>query len=210
MPKEISVFLDKHGNTAKLTECGTISVFARNKEEWHLVSEKDFTLKDIAAMKDLRTKMEELLDLLGDCKIFVGSEITGIPYFLLDKAKCSIWECKGKPFEFLDHILQKEEEALAQKPQPMNKPSFEELSIGYYRVNLKDIQENSTQLTTKQVLLPFLRKGEFNTLDIICNHVPRWLEGEALAGAFTIQTSELEKNKIKVTLSKPTQIHAIN
>lgn len=219
MSAEIAVFVDREGNTAKLTERGKIVVFVRKRGKWHIAREKEFTLKEIHGMVDLRRKMEELLNFLDDCKVFVGFGISGIPYFILDKVKCSIWEWEGKPFEFLDFILQKEEEAYVQKHQAMLKtqdsknkdnakakdvlkPCFVEITPGNYSIFLKEIQESNTLITTKQVLLPFIRRGKFNSIEMICNHLPQWLEGEASLNRLMLKVDELEANKLKVMISK--------
>ncbi|WP_041444838.1 Fe-only nitrogenase accessory AnfO family protein [Syntrophobotulus glycolicus] len=218
MPAEIAVFVDREGNTTKLTDRGKIVVFVRKRGKWHIAREKEFTLKQIHGMIDFRLKMEELLDFLGDCKVFVGFAISGIPYFILDKAKCSIWEWEGKPFEFLDYILQKEEESYLQKQatpkadisknkdnmksKDIQKPCFVEITPGNYSIFLKEIQESSTQVTTKQVLLPFIRRGKFNSIEMVCNHLPKWLEGEATLNSLMLKVSELEANKVKVMISK--------
>lgn len=44
------------------------------------------------------------------CKIFVGSEIKGIPYNVLDKMGFNTWELEGYPKEFLGFVFDSEEE----------------------------------------------------------------------------------------------------
>jgi Fe-only nitrogenase accessory protein AnfO len=223
MSAEIAVFVDSDGNTAKLTERGKIVVFVRKRGKWHIAREKEFTLKNIRGMIGLRTKMEELLNFMSDCKVFVGFGISGIPYFILDKVKCSIWEWEGKPFEFLDYILQKEEEAHVRKHQAahdvsknkdssknkdVQKPCFVEVSPGNYSIFLKEIQESNTAMTTKQVLLPFIRRGKFNSIEMICNHIPQWLEGEARLSGLSLNVSALEANKVKVVILKNQEVNS--
>jgi Fe-only nitrogenase accessory protein AnfO len=207
MPHDIAVFLDKEGKTTCLTEQGRITVFTRKQGKWNLSREKEFTLQDVQGMTDFRVKMEELLEFLAECKILVGLKINGIPSVLLDKAKCKIWEYEGEPLEFLDTILKLEEEVLVcsnddTQDQAIEKPFFIEISPGNYYVSVKEIQENNNRITTKQVLQPFMRQGQFHTLEIICNHVPQWLEGVVLTGSYAMQISKQEEDLVKVVLSK--------
>jgi hypothetical protein len=43
--------------------------------------------------------------------------------------------------------------------------------------------------------MPFLQQGNFHSLEIICHHLPQWLEGEALARNYTLKTFNREKAK---------------
>ncbi|NLI91169.1 MAG: nitrogenase [Peptococcaceae bacterium] len=198
MPHEIAVFLDAEGKTTNLTGQGKVTVYARRMGKWHSSREMDFSLEDVQDMTDLRIRMQELLAFLLECRILAGSRINGIPAVILDQAKCRVWELEGKPAEFLDYILREEEnlwiEINKKKEEMIEIPSFIEMSPGNYTVSVKEIQENNTSLTTKQILLPFLRQGNFSTLEIICNHIPQWIEGEAIANNFTIETLIREEN----------------
>lgn len=72
---------------------------------------------------------------------------------------------------------------------------------GRYQISLKEIQEGNTGITTKQALLPFIRKGEFYELEVLCSHVPPWLEAELAAGNLRKEKSMIG-NEIKITITK--------
>ncbi len=208
-PAEIAVFLGDNGNTTKFYGEGRIVIFVQENNSWRVSREKRFSLKEIQEMMDFRQKMEETLVFLDQCKVFVGSSITGMPYYFLEKAKCSVWECDGIPYDFLDYVQLQEEisaEKTCKKGQQQEKSSvdssFIETTPGNYSISIKGIQEKSVQLTSKQVLLPFLRRGSFESLEIICNHMPIWLEEEVLRRRISLQTKELSRNQVKITLKK--------
>jgi Fe-only nitrogenase accessory protein AnfO len=205
MPYEIAVFLDTEGNTTQIAKEGIVKVFAKKLGTWHLSREKEFSLQDVLGMVDLRAKMEDLLTFLAGCPILVGSKINGVPSVILGQANCKIKECAGKPDDFLDRILQ-EEESLIQNENTqetaVERPEFIELSPGYFRVSVKEIQENNTKITTKQALLPFVRQGKFRSLEIICSHVPQWIEGEVFINHYSMKTSRTGEGQISVRLIK--------
>jgi Fe-only nitrogenase accessory protein AnfO len=206
MSTEIALFLDREGKTASLTEQGKIKVFTHETGKWQLSREKEFTLESVQDMADFRDKMAELLCFLQDCKVLVGSKINGVSAVILARTQCRIWEREGAPPEILDRILSEERKADCGKDsaqeRPVARPSFHETSPGNFTVSIVEIQEKQSPLTTKQALFPFLRQRHYNTLKIICSHLPPWLEGEALAGNFDIKTSTNGEHKQKVILIK--------
>lgn len=205
MPYEVAVFLDQTGKTAGLTDQGKIAVFSRRLGKWYLAREREFTLSGVGGMDDLRSKMEELLAFLARCRIFVGSKINGIPMVVLNQANCRIREFQGEPCEFLDLLLLEEEitehnNRLREKAS--EKPIISEISAGNYNVSIKEIQEGNSQITTKQALLPFLRQGNFYSLEIKCNHLPQWLEGLALTQNYTLKILKQDEGQMIVKLMK--------
>lgn len=207
MHHDIAVYVGENGETATpLHQNGVIKVYRKNQGNWSLLREKEFAADTSLGLKGFRQQMEEVLRFLDDCKIFVGLSVTGIPYFELEKAQCSIWEFEGTPPGFLDYILKKEEEARAANTEETRDsipPAPVEISNGYYRVSLKEIQANKSGFTSKQVLLPFLRQGMFYSLEILCNHIPPWLETELMAGDFACVVEETgKKGEIKMVIAK--------
>ena len=208
MQKEIGIYINIQGETASLNEPGRIVVFQKKQGQWSITREQPFNLGKSVGLAGLRRKMEELISFLADCRIFVGFSIVGITYFSLEKAGFSIWEFHGKPEEFLDYI-QEQEELIKNEVKECDNPKNDQIiplpvetSAGCYRISLKKIQENNTGVTSKQVLLPFLRQGKFYALEVICSHLPPWLEAELLQGNLTGAVEKIGPNELKVTIAK--------
>lgn len=204
MPKEIAVYVNNKGETVSLYDQGNLRIYNRSQGKWALLREKEFFLRDSFVMRDLRNRMGEVVTFLDSCKTFVGLAVTGIPYFELEKAGCSVWEFQGDPLNFLDYVLEKEEaeEQSSQKDRVVLTPV--ETFPGCFRISLKDIQEGNTGLTSKQVLMPFVRSGKFYQLEVICNHIPPWLEGEIQLGNLESRSEVIGKNEIKLVINKKT------
>jgi len=205
MAKDIAVFVGENGKTASLYEKGQISVYQRKMGKWSIQREKEFSLDKSLGMKDLREKMADALDFLKDCKIFVGLSVTGVPYFELEKSLFSVWEFEGKPMEFLDYVLEEEEGKPDQElNEGKNNRLFTpvEISNGCYRISLSEIQEKGTGVTSKQVLLPFLRKGVFYSLEVVCKHVPPWLQAELYGGDFSGEIEETSSGEVKIMITR--------
>lgn len=205
MPVDIAVYVNGNGETASLYDMGKIVVYKKKRDGWSDLRVKDFILSKSLGIKELREKMAEALKFLDECRIFVGLSITGVPYFELEKAGFSIWEFEGKPLQFLDYVLAEEEERYEQVKNKGGKNVVlapVETSNGYYRISIKEIQENNTGITSKQALLPFLQQGKFNSLEILCNHVPPWLQAELMGGGYSREIERIGHKEVKIILSR--------
>ncbi|MFA5384524.1 MAG: Fe-only nitrogenase accessory AnfO family protein [Eubacteriales bacterium] len=207
MSKDIAVCIGENGEIASMYEQSKIVVYSKSRDKWNVVKEKDFVLEKSLSIKELRKKMAHLLEFLNGCKIFVGLSIIGIPYFELEKSLFSIWEFKGKPEEILEYVLKKEEEL---EKEIEKEASHEENSIQYipveitsgcYYISIKEIQENDTGVTTKQALLPFLKKAEFHSLEVRCSHVPPWLEAEIAIGSVSGEVEKISNVETKIIIT---------
>ncbi len=205
MPVDIAVYVNGNGKTASLNDSGEIVIYRKKRAEWCVLSEKEFILDKSLTIKGLREKMAEALEFINGCRVFAGLSIAGLPYFVLEKAGFSVWEIEGKPLEFLDCILAEEEERHGQiknKGKNNFEPAPVEISNGCYRISIKEIQENDIGITSKQALLPFLRQGRFICLEILCNHVPPWLQAELMGGGYSGEIEKIDHKEVKIILSR--------
>jgi len=186
-------------------EQGRIVVYRRHLDTWRELREKPFFIDKTGGIKELRQKMREVLEFLNDCNIFAALSVVGVPYYELEKAQCRVWEFEGSPPEFLDHILETEEAVLKQSAAGENNNTPlapTETSAGCYHISLKEIQTNNSKVTSKQAILPFLRKGAFYSLEILCKHVPPWLEAEILQGNLVGKSERTGENEVRVIITK--------
>jgi Fe-only nitrogenase accessory protein AnfO len=205
LAKEIAVHIGYDGATVSLYESGTVAVLQKKQGTWQVVREQEFVLNKEGGMRDLRKQIGELLNFLGECKTFVASSVTGVPYYELERAEHSVWEFSGKPSEFLDYVWEKEAAARQQSQEikrQVTMPVPVETGNGCYSISIKEIQESDAGITSKQVLLPFLRQGKFYQLEVRCNHIPPWLEAEALTGNLACISEKLGHNEFRFVVNK--------
>jgi Fe-only nitrogenase accessory protein AnfO len=204
MAKEIAVFIGADGRTATLYEPGKIVVFTKWSQKWQLAREQALSLAGDRDLRGMRQKMSEILAFLGDCKIFVGQSVTGLPYFELEKGQVSVWEFEGLPLDFLDYVWAKEDEAkinLVNQAEVAGVSAPIDLGNGCFRVSIQDIQNNNSGITSKQILLPLLSQGKFYQLEVLCSHLPPWLEMELGNNRFVGTVEKLAANQIKVLIT---------
>ncbi|HEY3425869.1 MAG TPA: Fe-only nitrogenase accessory AnfO family protein [Negativicutes bacterium] len=205
MAQDIAVCIGENGLTSSLYDSANIVIYQKIQGNWQISREIKFVLDRNYGIAGLRRQMAEVILFLGQTKVFVGGPVVGVPYFELEKAQCSIWEIEGNPLSFLDYVLEKEEETQQRQneQQIINTiPIPQERDNGCYYISIKDIQENNPGITSKQVLQPFLQQGKFFSLEIICNHVPPWLELAVSDGKLTSICEKIGPKEIKLTIAR--------
>lgn len=204
MAKEIAVWVNEQQVTAGINEPGMLVVYAKENTVWSPVRQMPVSFDYKQGLAGLRRKMAELIVFLEQCKIFIALAVQGVPYFELEKAQINVWEIEGKPETFLDEVWERERELAAQKimvVKPSVESFIEEPFCGHYFVNLIKVQQNNAGVTSKQVLLPLLRKGKFETIGIQCKHIPPWLEAELMGKKLDYAVEPINANEVKINIT---------
>jgi len=204
MAQDIAVCLGENGETSSLYDPSTIVIYHKVQGVWQAGREKKFALDKQGGMAGLRAQMAQIALFLQECKVFVGLTVVGMPYFELEKMQCSIWEFEGAPLSFLDYVLAQEEDKAAKSQNVSSQviPVPIERGNGEYYISIKEVQENGSGITSKQVLMPVLRQGKFYSLEILCNHIPPWLELELKEGNLDGRVEKISPTETHIYVSK--------
>lgn len=203
MSKAIAVCISKAGETTTLLEPCNINVYSKEADEWNITKILECEVDRSNGLKGVRDSLTAVADALEDCKIFVGKSVIGAAYTILESKGFDIWEIEGKPEEFLNYVLEKEEEQEIPEPEEAASVKIGPVSkdkAGYYFLNLKELQDNKIGVTSKQALQPFLRNTSFKQLEIICTHIPPWLEVELERLNLKFLYTKLKDNEIQVRI----------
>ncbi|MCK9308046.1 MAG: nitrogenase [Methanoculleus sp.] len=202
--REVAVLLDADGFSGMFTEPGKVVVYRKCGPSFAADREKELDLDRSNGLAELRAKMGELLRFLGPCRIFVAKSASGAVYFELEKAGCSVWEVYGRPAEFLDGVLRGEEEEESAAAPAVEIPVPVEVSPGNYFISIKEVQGKAPFVSSKQVLQEFISRAGFDALEVVCDHVPPWIEMEAERRGFAMETEQHGKNEVRVRLARGT------
>lgn len=176
---EIAVFLGDNNKTIPFNQSGVTKLYLKEKSEWKIIKKIIFEINDSMSTKTIRDNIKHMADALGECKVFVAGDIKGIPYTMLDNMGFNLLQVEGMPEDFLELVLNGEEERKLKKqradiiPRPLINGKE-----GYYFIDIQVEMEDNEGLTSKQLLLPFINNTDFKELEIICTHVPLWFDGE--------------------------------
>jgi Fe-only nitrogenase accessory protein AnfO len=204
--KSIAIFLNSEGLTSSLEEAGLIRVYTQNfkNDAWEVTKEFAFSLLTSASILELRNTISDMIQSIGDCRIFVAREVAGQLYSVLEANLFSIYKVRGKPEQFLDSISALEDEAnnrSLEKSQPSWCYPEKIDDQGTYYLNLQAALNADPDLTSKKILLPFLTKKDFKVLEVVCDHLPKWFDDEFKKHGLLSTSSKFQENEYKVIIS---------
>lgn len=203
MAEEIAVVLGNDGTTGRLGEPGTLAVYSHSAGTWSRVREMPVALDPSQGLREMRQAAAGITAFLCDCRVVVTRSASGALYFELEKAQCAVWEIAGTPAEFLDQVWADEEKAKVPvgKPAVAGLPKPIEKTPGNFFISIKEVQGKRPDISSKQVLQQFIQNGGFLVLDMVCSHVPPWIEVEAERRGYTLETEQIDKDSVKVRLT---------
>ena len=185
---KIAVFIDDQGNTTSLYQPGRIWLYESSPSGWRVVREITFGLNVQMGLTEIRTLTLAMLADLDGCRHFVARSINGALLSYFDGMGVVMWKLDGEPLGFLPQIQHIVEEK-AQQEQTQSTPALfikPGKTAGDYQLDLIDALRSDKALTSKQVLQPFLRQGEFKRIEVICDHLPKWFSRELPALSLTL------------------------
>lgn len=200
---EIAILIEESGAVALLQEADTIQVYHHHCGIWEVSRSMPLALPTAHGLPGLRRYMQTVVEFLGECRTLVGLSVIGLPFFELEKAGFTIWELPGSPLQALDHIRAAEDTARELPAMKIIMPSLQprEISPGCYTISIKDIQNCNGKITSKQILYPLLKKMDFHRLEVICSHVPPWLEQQIITGQLTAQIIPINQLETSIIIS---------
>ncbi len=176
---EIAVLVDEKGNTSVMEKSGILRVYSVDNGHWTEKKHMEYELKLIDNANQLRDTIRFMIDWLETCKILVVRRIRGIHYIAFEEGQVSVLEISGKPEEFLDDIKECLQHQRRGREVPLEYSGIFEMQPGSFYTDLREVMNGNTSYNSKQILLPFLKNRSFNTLEMICGHIPKWLEKDA-------------------------------
>lgn len=171
---KIAVFVDERGITAPLGQSGYVNVFTREEGQWQSCQQIPFALSPTLTLGQIRQRTLSMLAELPHCRHFVASEIHGALLAWLDGMGLTMWKTSGRPEAFLDRIVAQippAPEPVTVLPQAFIMPAEGE---GAFRVDLLAALQCGGAHTSKRLLMPFFAQQTFSSLEILCDHLPKW------------------------------------
>lgn len=203
MNGKIGIIKDREGRITDLYGMDHIDIYEQ-KEGWETVMTLEGMQADTAALGAIRIFLEEMIKRLGDCRILVGTAITGMPYHILDRNGFILCEAEESSQTLLeevykDYCMPKEQE---KEPEIEYVPVYPQPADndGNFFFDFIAVQKSRPEVTSKKALLPFLSHELFQTLTILCSHVMPWLEKFAADRGLELSTKR-EDGKYLVVVS---------
>ncbi|MHC1762180.1 MAG: Fe-only nitrogenase accessory AnfO family protein [Negativicutes bacterium] len=203
MAKEIAVFVDENGMTTFLPKACCLQIYRKQEGVWRKERNLNVNLGTTRGLAELRERMAEIIAFLDSCDTVVAEDFQGAALHELEKADVGMWKVSGSPEPALDIIIAEEEAAAQKKEQPLMRlaPVLEQQGNGRAYISIVEVQRNGGGLTSKQVLTPIMKQGSFTELEILCAHVPPWLEAEVVSRGWRCQVNKAPERQISLTIT---------
>ena len=174
----IAVLENTENSITTMDSCTHLSVWQRDwstDKTWRACDAVPFSLEGCDTLPQMRERLRQLANLLPEQAAIAGVSISGLAYNELSRMGFCLCELDAFSPDILD-ALASEILASAQgevqvptAPTPTDTP-------GVYTINLMEVQAAHPDITSKKALRPFLASTPFVELEIICGHMPPWLE----------------------------------
>lgn len=189
---KIAVSFNQQGEIGNLYEPGNIRLYLQveqaGRKSWVFERQIPFMLASGTGLAATKAAIHAAAAQLGDCRVLIASEVRGMIYSVLqEELDFHTWKSSGSLTEQLDSVCRKEQEQQARKryelvalagqriPAPMIKGLPQ---AGCFWIDLKEALNHESGSTSRQILIPFLQRGQFRKLEIVCDHLPKWLSWE--------------------------------
>lgn len=203
MSEKIAVIFNEANELSTFEAGKCILIFNKEDSVWTVTEEIQYELDTSLSMSDIRDFIRTVILRLGDCKIVVGRAFTGLPYNIFDRMGFEIFESDTVSDMLFNEIFA-DVSAAAQGKSSLEYPVSPVPSgkDGEYFLNLIDLQEHHTGISSKKALQPFIDSTPFYKLEVVCSHIPPWFETVLPQKKLVYSSEELEKNKYKVSIYK--------
>ncbi len=182
-----AVYINQKGATASIAEPGSVRMYQKDGSKWEIAGEIPLEINKEMGLGEYRRALITMVRELEECKVFIAKEVSGQLYYVLEANGFNSYEAEGWPEEYLDSILEAEEQDRVMQEEksrdrdetPSTVPQ-ETQQPGVYFIDLRKALNSFPQLSSKKILIPFLQKQAFDALEIICDHIPGWFDDNLL------------------------------
>lgn len=202
---KIAVVENNNQKTSSIFEPGFIATYEEDGGEWKVLNRLENKVCSAKGMAAVRVAVADTVKQLGDAKIVVASEIPGIAFGAFQSAGFDIFLVENSALDVLDSVkteMLEVIENLQKEPRKFDIIQFLEpgMNKGDFCLNMEKILIKNPELSSKKILIPYLKKGEFNRLDVICSHIPKWFNIDLGILGFEYETVNELPNRMTVRI----------
>jgi Fe-only nitrogenase accessory protein AnfO len=198
---KIAVVENNNQKTSSIFEPGFIAIYEEEGGEWKVLNRFENKVCNAEGIAAVRMAVADTIKQLGDVKIVLASEIPGIAFGTFQAAGFEIFLVENNTLDVLDSIKKEMLEVIEERKEKTREFDImqflePETNKVDFCLNMEEILLKNPELTSKKILIPYLRKGEFNRLDVICSHIPKWFNIDLGVLGFEYETvNELPNRK---------------
>ena len=202
---KIAVVETNNQKTSSIFEPGFVAIYMEDGGEWKVLNRFENKICIAKGIAAVRMAVEDTIKQLDNVKIVVASEIPGIAFGTFQAAGFEIFLVENSSLDILDSVKKEMLEVIEErkeKPNEFDIKQFLEPGVnkGDFSLNMEEILLKNPELTSKKILIPYLKNSEFNRLDVICSHIPKWFNTDLGVLEFEYEILKELPNKITVRI----------
>ena len=202
MDKKIAVTCDDNDQLTDFIGLTHMIIFEYNNNHWEIRKKFSFAFSGIKTAQEIRDKTRNLILKLDDCKIIASAAVNGLIYNVLDRMRFAIFEIESLDAAMLDKIVNDLYNNLHNINTGAAVPTSPvETANGIYYLDLIKLQHAHPDISSKKALRSFLDNTPFIQLDLVCSHIPAWLNTAEYAEKLVI-TTRSSGTSLLVSISK--------
>ena len=200
----IAVFCDDTDQITRFETVTNLVFYTKEGPAWRQSGKIPLKPDLSGGIAVIRENVTRIIAVFDDCRIIITQSLTGIPYQIFDNAGFIICEAADFDLGLLDAI-QTDLTDLAQETEtdtnPVAKTPVATDDAGRYFLDLNQVQRFHPELSTKMILLPFLKGTPFYALEVVCSHIPTWFENKLpeMGLAYTESTEDAAGQHVVIT-----------
>lgn len=196
--KTIHVLVDTNGRTTEPEGQCILQEFKRDLNGWGTVDSRAYNF-DSNNIQQYKKTIEVLARAFDKSTIFVGKNVIGTLYRVMDQKGVHIWEHEGEPSTFLEAILNKE---LKFEKGETTDHLYKEITDDVYFIDVGKVLLENEGLSSKKILKPFIEDEPFKELQVLFSHIPPWLEGYLRGKSLQYETLKKSIDGTLISISK--------
>lgn len=183
----IGILFNKDGKLTDFYNLSSIKIYDK-KDNFEIINTIVTSSLDTSNIASFRSGLKDLLERLGECKVLVGTVITGIPYYFFNQFGINLCEAEDFSEELLEQLYQdyillpKKEESEdngGKTLEAVGEIPIEPTAVneaGEYFFDFIKVQKYRPEISSKKALIPFFYNTLFQKLTIVCSHVFPWMD----------------------------------
>ena len=202
---KIAVVENNNQKTSSIFESGFVATYEEEDGEWKVLNRFENKVCNAKGMAAVRIAVADTIKQLDDVKVVVASEIPGIASGTFQAAGFYIILVESNVLGILDSVKKEVLEVIEkrqEKPRKFDIMEFLEpgMNKGEFSINIEEIMFKNPEFTSKKILIPYLKNGEFNRLDVFCSHIPKWFITDLGGLGFEYETVNESLNRKTVRI----------
>lgn len=206
---KIAVIEDSGRKTCSVFKPGWLVTYSDDSGKWAEMSRFENPVHRADGIVGYRAALLDTVKRLGDCKIIAADEISGVAFSIFEGAGFEIFTVKADAADILDAVKMEMEETTKEIPNAKSADIHfylkRGMNSGDYFLDLQEMLAENPRMTTKSILLPYLKEENFARLDVVCGHVPPWFDREFGSLGLQFETVNVlpDRKTVRIVHSKP-------